>query len=63
MSIQSLTYQDLPPSKRRASASKAIQKLREQLNTSALGPEQTADCKAQIERLEKWAAGTLSQGA
>jgi hypothetical protein len=63
MTIQSLTYQDLPATKRRASAHKALQRLREQLNNTALSPEQTSEYKAQMVRIEKWAAGTLEKGA
>ncbi len=63
MTIQSLTYQDLPAPKRRASANKALQRLREQLNNTALSPEQVSEYKAQMERVEKWAAGTLEKGA
>jgi hypothetical protein len=59
MTIQSLTYQDLPAAKRRVSANKTLQRLREQLSNSALSLEQVLAYKAQMERVEKWAAGTL----
>ena len=62
MTIQSLSYQDISASKRQASANKALQRLREQINTTAPNSDQLADYKAQMVRIEKWAAGTLEKG-
>lgn len=59
MTIQSLTYKDVPAAKRRSSAARAIQQLREKINNPGLSEDQIAKLKAELANLEKWSAGTL----
>lgn len=61
MAIRSLTFLDIPASKRRESASRALIRLQERLGDNTLSEDQRQQLKDQATRLEGWVAGRSPQ--
>jgi len=61
MAIRSLTFLDIPASKRRDSAARALIRLQERMGDPSLNPEQRQQLKDQATRLEGWVAGRSPQ--
>lgn len=59
MAHRRLTYLDIPEARRKTTASKALEKLKESLGNPVLTPEQDAKIRARINHLNKWTAGKL----
>lgn len=59
MAHKHLTYLDIPSKRRRETASKALGRLKETLGNPTLTGDQETAVRAKIERLNKWASGTL----
>lgn len=59
MAIRSLTYLDIPAGKRKDSASKIINKVREQLNDPLTTVEQAQKLQDRLILLEQWANGSI----
>ncbi len=59
MARKHLTYLDIPPVRRRATASKTIARLKESMGNPILTTDQQAAIASKIEHLNKWASGTL----
>ena len=59
MAHKRLTYLDVPAPRRKATASKALGKLKEALANPILTPEQEATLRARIDHLTQWTAGNL----
>lgn len=59
MAHKHLTYLDIPAARRRATASKTIAQLKESLGNPILSEEQKSTLAERIDRVNKWASGTL----
>jgi hypothetical protein len=59
MAIQSLSYLDIPQSKRRSMVAKSVAKIREGLTDPAITPTQKTKLQERMAQLEMWVAGTL----
>ena len=59
MAHKHLNYLDIPAPRRRATAAKALGRLKESLANPTLTEEQVGVVHAKIAHLNKWAAGTL----
>lgn len=59
MAIQSLSYLDIPPGKRKTVVSTSIARLRESLSDPTLTPAQATKLRDRINHLERWVSGTL----
>ena len=60
MAIRSLTYHNIPVTKRHESAARALTRLRERLGDATLTVEQAQQLQAQVARLEGWISGTIN---
>ena len=54
-----LTYLDIPESRRRETAGKALSRLKDALGNPALTVDQAAAVRGKITRLNQWAGGRL----
>ena len=61
MALKHLTYLDIPPAKRKATATKAIIRLKETLSNPALTSEQKDAIHNRLAHLSKWVAGARPQ--
>jgi hypothetical protein len=61
MGHKKLTYLDISPTRRRATASKALTNLKDALGNPALTSEQALAIRLKITRLNQWADGKLGQ--
>lgn len=59
MAIRSLTYLDIPASKRQETASKAVARLRDRVNDPTTSPDQRALLMSQLAKMEQWVSGTI----
>ena len=60
MAHKRLTYLDIPAARRKATAAKALGKLKEALSNPALTAEQDTTLRTRITHLNQWAAGKLA---
>lgn len=56
MTIRSLTYTDIPETRRRDTVTRMRLRLQERLVDRTLTPEQREDLMVQLQDLDKWAA-------
>ncbi len=61
MTIQSLTYKDIPIQQRREAASRNLARLRERIGDPTISPEQRQQLTDQVDHLEGWVAGEIRQ--
>lgn len=61
MAIRSLSYLDIPSSRRQEAAARSLGMLRERLGDPSLSPEQAQALKERMATLEKWTSGTLEE--
>lgn len=61
MAHKHLTYLDIPAVRRRATAAKSLERLKDSLGNPALTSEQMEAVRDKIAHLNQWAAGTIPQ--
>jgi hypothetical protein len=59
MAVKHKNYLSIPTARRKATASKSLTQLREALGNPTLTEDQRSAVIERIERVNKWAAGTL----
>jgi len=59
MGHKRLTYLDIPESRRRETAGKALSRLKDALGNPALTVDQAVAIRSKMSRLNQWAAGQL----
>lgn len=61
MAIRALSYLDLTPAQRKVAADRVRGRLQALLADPLLAPEQKYVIQQQVERVDAWEAGTLSE--